>query len=198
VEATFVRTGLGGVPAAHDADRTFHVAVENRNATKLDYYVGVSVRQRVLLTKLGTAIIRTTVTVDDRAPRGAKPSYMLGPDGYATTHPGEYWAWVLLWGPADSTQFGSVDTSGLRLTPATLDTILAGEQRQVSFDTIIPNAVRHGELLLRYVPQPRLEAAHLDVQLDAPGWEVGGPSRSWSGTWDRIVTLRWRIGHSGR
>src|SRR5207302_2062078 len=64
-EVTLEQTGLAGDPAAQLPDRTFHLAVENRNATKMDYYVQVKVRQEVHLTKLGTAVVRTAVTVDD-------------------------------------------------------------------------------------------------------------------------------------
>jgi len=84
------------------ADRTFHVAVENRIATKLDYYVKPSVKQDIRLTKEGALVVHTTVVVDNQAPVGqTTPSYQLGPDQF-TKKPGDYLAWVLLWGPAQS------------------------------------------------------------------------------------------------
>jgi hypothetical protein len=193
-EKTLENASLGGGPATIAADRTFHLAVENRNATKMDYYIRPSVQQRVLVTRSGEAIIRTTVTVKNTAPVGAKPSIQLGPDSFGTTQPGEYWAWVLLWGPAGATQPGAVRESGLNLSQGIPDKILAGETKQITFDTIIPDALRNGVLELRYVPQPRLVATNLDVSVDAEGWTISG-QRGWSGPWDKTITLRWVLHH---
>jgi hypothetical protein len=193
-ENVFELTGLGGSPAAVDADRTFHLAVESRLATKVDYYINAAAAQRIVLTNDGTAIIRTTVTVDNTAPKGATPSYQLGPDqawkAYAPT-PGDYIAWTLLWGPAGSTQIDSVPESGLRVTQAA-PLVHAGQDVTVTFDTIIPNAVVNGQLLLRYVPQPRLNPDTLAVTLDAPGWLVSGAA-TWQGSWDQTRTLTWDV-----
>lgn len=193
-ETTLERLGLGGGPAAIDADRTFHVAVENRNATKVDYYVKTAVQQKIEVTKTGTAIVRSTVTVANTSPPGAAPSYQLGPDGYGTTQPGEYWAWVLLWGPKPADQPGSIEESGLRLNQAILDRIYAGQAKQVTFVTVVPNAVKGGKLQLRYVPQPRLTAPGLSVTVQADGWTMSGPA-TWSGAWDKTRTLSWTLNH---
>ncbi len=138
--------------------------------------------------------MRTTVVVHNGSPVGAKPSYQLGPDGFGTTQPGEYWAWVLLWGPAGSNQPLSVPESGLQLSNTVLDRIYAGQTRQVVFDTVIPDAVRNGKLQLRYVPQPRLNTPALSVTLQAPGWTIGGKT-TWAGSWDRTVNLSWDLHH---
>lgn len=111
-QRVLVRTGLGAGPAASRPERTFHLAIENRTATKLDYYVASELHQRVRVTRLGTAIVTATVTVENRAPTGAAPSYQLGPDGYFTRRPGEYWAWVLLWGPAAPPSSGRSPSRG--------------------------------------------------------------------------------------
>jgi hypothetical protein len=192
-EDVFERTGLGGGPAVADADRTFHLAVENRTATKLDYYVKPSVRQDVQLTKQGTAIVRTTVSVDNQAPVTDKPSFQLGPDVYGSVKkPGDYLAWVLLWGPAGSRQLqGGVDESGLNLSQFVTG-VSAGEHREVVFETVIPNAVRNGRVELRLVPQPRLDAVPLDVHFTAVGWKISGTA-SWQGPWDRVLTLGWDV-----
>lgn len=190
-QRAFLRSGLGAGPAQAMADRTFHAAVQNRTATKLDYYVGVEVRQRVRLTRLGTAIVTTTIAVDNGAPVGAAPSYQLGPDGYFTRRPGEYWAWVLLWGPRGATQLGAVAESGLLVSQDVVK-VEAGERREVQVQTIIPAAVRGGELLLRWVPQPRLSPVRLEVRVDAPGWRLGAPA-TWRGQLDRTVVLRWPV-----
>ena len=189
-QRTFEQLGLGGSPASVSPSRTFHLAVENRTATKLDYYVVPKVSQRVRVTEQGTAIVHTTVTLDNQAPVGALPSYQLGPDQF-TKRPGDYTAWVLLWGPRGAAQKGAVEESGLVLTPAVTE-VGAGATKQVAFETIIPRAVRDGQLQLRLVPQSRLQPARLDVKLDAPAWQVEGPAR-WTGPWDRVRTFTWEL-----
>ena len=189
-EAVFERTGLGGGPAGAEADRTFHVAVENRSGTKLDYYVKPSMRQDVTLTPKGTAVVRTTVVVDNQAPVNAAPSYALGPDEF-TKKPGDYLAWVLLWGPAGSTMASATPESGLNLANYIV-AVGAGERRELSFETVVPDAVRGGRLRLRLVPQARLEPAQLDVRLDAPGWQVDGAA-SWQGPWESVRTFEWAV-----
>jgi Protein of unknown function (DUF4012) len=191
-EATLERIGLGGGPATTMADRTFHVAVENRDATKLDYYVHTAVQQQVMITRIGTAIITTTIVVHDDAPVGAAPSYQLGPDTFGTTEPGEYYAWVLLWGPAGANQPESVPESGLQLTQTVIPHIFAGQSAEVSFVTVIDNAVRDGKLQLRYVPQPRLTPPALSVALSAPGWKVAGPATV-AESWAKTVTVTWGL-----
>jgi hypothetical protein len=186
------RVGLGGGPGVISPDRTFHLAVENRNATKVDYFVQTAAEQRIQVFADGDADVQTTVVIHNSAPTGAAPSYQLGPDGYGTTKPGEYWGWVLLWGPAGAYQPGSVPESGLQLDQAIADRIYAGQSRQVVFDTVIHHAVRNGKLQLRYVPQPRLTPPSLSVTLQAPGWTIGGPA-TWAGFWNRTMTLSWDL-----
>ena len=189
-EQVFERTGLGGGPATSAADRTFHVAVQNRTATKLDYYVKPTVRQMVELTRQGTAIVRTTVVVDNQAPVGAAPSFQLGPDPF-TKKPGDYLAWLLLWGPRGSMQQGSVSESGLEVSQHVVE-VAAGDRREITFETVIPQAVRDGRLELRLVPQARMEPVPLEVRLTAPGWKVDGPL-VWQGPWDRVQTVGWDL-----
>jgi hypothetical protein len=187
----FRDTGLGGGPAAHDADRTFHLAVANRTATKLDYYVKPSVRYDVHLTGDGGAVVRTTVTVENTAPVGAAPSYQLGPDRF-TENPGDYVAWVLLWGPAGSTQSsGGVVESGLNLAQRIVP-VAAGERREVVFETVVPDAVGDGELRLRLVPQPRLEPVPAAISITGDGWDVDGEP-GWTGVLDRVQALSWEV-----
>ncbi len=191
-ESVFERTGLGGGPAVIAADRTFHLAVENRTATKLDYYVKPSVRQEIELSKGGTMTVRTTVAIENQAPAGrAAPSYALGPDAF-TKKPGDYLAWVLLWGPAGSMQLqGGIEESGLNLSQYVTG-MSAGERREVVFQTVIPDAVRNGKVELRLVPQPRLDAVPLDIRFKGDGWRTDGPG-SWQGAWDRVLTFTWRV-----
>jgi hypothetical protein len=189
-EAVFERTGLGGGPAAQEADRTFHVAVENRSGTKVDYYVKPVVRLEVSLTPQGAAVVRTTVTVDDQAPVTDVPSYQLGPDEFVKK-PGDYLAWILLWGPAGSTQQASVPESGLNLSSHVV-LVSAGEKKELSFETVIPDAVRDGRLRLRLVPQARLTPVALEVRLDPGRWKVDG-SLSWAGPWDSVRVIDWGV-----
>ncbi len=190
-EQVFERTGLGGGPATSRPDHTFHLAVENRTATKLDYFVKPSVRQEIELTEAGTAIVRTTVTVDNQAPKDGQPSYQLGPDGVTTKRPGDYLAWLLLWAPMGSMPGGSVSESGLRLSQHVVD-VAAGDRRELTFQTVVPRAVRDGRLEFRLVPQPRLEPVPLEVRLVAPGWDVEGPL-VWRPIWDRVQTVGWEV-----
>ena len=191
-ETELEKVGLGGGPGALDAGRTFHLAVENRNATKLDYYVTTALEQQVTITKAGTAIIHSTIVIHNGAPVGAAPSYQLGPDGFGTTVPGEYWAWVLLWAPAGSDQPLGVAESGLELTQTVVPHIYAGQTTEVSFDTVIDNAVQNGQLTLRYVPQPRLTPPALSVTIDAPGWHVSGKA-TFASSWNRTENLTWNL-----
>ncbi len=188
------KDGLGGGPAVTAADRTFHVAVENRNATKMDYYIRTATQQQIEITSAGTAIVRTTIAVHNTAPVGTKPSFAAGPDGSGTTQPAEYWAWVLLWGPSGAQQPGSVVESGLNLSDTVVDRIYASLTKQATFVTVIPNAVRNGQLELRYVPQPRLVDPTLDISVKADGWHING-SPTWTGPWNKTLNLSWKVHH---
>ena len=191
-EDVFERTGLGGGPATKEPDRTFHLAVQNRTASKLDYFVKPSVRQDVMLTRQGTAVVRTTVVIDNQAPRSGVASYQLGPAAF-TDKPGDYLAWVLLWGPAGSRQVqNGIAESGLNLSQYVV-AVPAGDRREVVFETVVPDAVRDGTLRLRLVPQARLEPMPLTVTLSAEGRVVGGAATQWDGLWDRIRNLTWTI-----
>nr|MDQ6909781.1 hypothetical protein [Actinomycetota bacterium] len=164
--------------------------VENRVGSKLDYFVKPAVRMDVVLDDKGTASVHTTVTVDNQAPVGAAPSYQLGPDMYSDK-PGDYLAWVLLWGPQGSVQPTGTPESGLNLAHHVMG-VSAGQQREVSFDTVIPRAVRDGRLNLRLVPQARLYPIDLQVRLRAPGWSVSG-AKSFRGPWDQVRNLSWGV-----
>lgn len=191
-EDVFERTGLGGGPATKEPDRTFHLAVQNRTASKHDYFVRPAVHQDVQLTELGTAVVRTTVVIDNQAPANATASYQFGPGAF-TEKPGDYLAWVLLWGPEGSRQAqNAVTESGLQLSQYVL-AVPAGERREVVFETVVPDAVRDGELRLRLVPQPRLEPMPLSVSLRTEGGSAGGAPTDWEGPWDRVRTFAWTI-----
>ncbi|MDQ6614634.1 MAG: DUF4012 domain-containing protein [Actinomycetota bacterium] len=182
---------LGGGPAVAAPEKTFHVAVENRNATKMDYYIRTATQQQIEITRAGTAIVITTVVVHNTAPIGTMASYATGPEG-GTTQPAEYWAWVLLWGPSHAMQPGAVPESGLNLSDSVLDRIYAGQTKQATFVTVIPHAVHDGVLQLRFVPQPRLVDPTLDITVKADGRRITG-SPTFSGPWNKTITLSWTV-----
>jgi hypothetical protein len=137
--------------------------------------------------------VRTTVVLDNQAPAGAKPSYQFGPAANSGK-PGDYLAWVVLWGPEGSRQLqNGVEESGLNLSQFVVS-VPAGEKREVTFQTVVPDAVRDGRLTLRLVPQARLEPMPLSVTLTAKGRSVSGTPANWLGAWDRVEDFRWTLG----
>jgi hypothetical protein len=190
-ERVFRRTGLGGGPAEHMPDRTFHLSVQNASSTKLDYYLRHSVKLDVHVTEVGTAVVRTTLSLINRAPTDAKPSYQMGPSGATQKRPGEYPARVYFWGPRGASQGEGILESGLMVN--LLSTIVQpGESQSLVFDTAIPKAIREGRLELRLVPQPILVPASLEVRLHAPGWSVDGRTTI-SRPWDRTILMSWGL-----
>lgn len=190
-EKVFRRTGLGGGPAEQRPDRTFHISVQNASSTKLDYYQRQQVRMDVYLTDLGTAVVRTTLTLQNTAPKNAAPSYQLGPGGATQRKPGEYVARIYYWGPRGAAQLQAIPESGLMLN-YTAGTVQPGESERFTFESVIPNAVRGGRLDLRLVPQPILVPASLQVRLHADGWSVEG-AETMNLTWDRTHTVGWKV-----
>ena len=192
-EATFEHSGLGGGPALVMPDRTFHIDVQSRLAAKVDYYIHPSITQQVSLRPDGSAGVHTTIVVDNTAPVGAGPSEQLGPDLQNGTAIGDYVAWCLLWAPAGAQQADAVAESGLQVTQK-VPLVHAGQKISVTFDTIIPHAVRDGKLELRYVPQPRLTPDDLTVILSGAGWRITGPA-AYHASMDRTLTPTWNVQH---
>ena len=189
-EAAFERLGLGGGPATKMPEHTFHVAVENRTSTKLDYFVRTSLRQKVTLLPDGSAVVGTVVTIENTAPKGEGPSYQLGPDPLRKV-PGEYEAWVLFWAPAGSIMGLGTPESGLNLQSQVIP-IEPGGSTHVSFTTRVPNAVQNGRLAIRLVPQPRIENTPFEITIDVPGWKAKGPTTV-RGELDRTRVVTWGI-----
>jgi hypothetical protein len=180
-QEVFQRVGLAGGPAT-GPDRgahTFHYAVQNATGTKLDYFLRHRVRFDVTTTGAGNARVRTTVTVTNRAPAGAGPSYVMGPTANQE-RAGQYTGRVHLWGPAGSEQFESVEESGLR---ATMRLLVADPQSEVSttFETLLKGVAADGVVDLRLVPQPLVVPADVEVVVD-------GEQRV-SRRWDRTLEL---------
>jgi hypothetical protein len=190
--------GLGtldaaGTLTAFNAARTFHLAVENSTADKLDYFVRVGVTMHITLDTQGNAIINTTVLVHNGALAEQAPSYQYGPDGVNSFSPGQYVARVFLWGPMGSTMPGFVDESGLQLVQ-THFSLLAQQQDSTSFATVIPHAVVNGRFKLELIPQARLVPDDLTVDVSAPGWSVSGPTHLTT-KWGKNLGLSWGVKH---
>jgi hypothetical protein len=193
-EVTIRKFGGSGAIDTAQPTRAFHIAVENASANKLDYYVTVSVAERVLITTSGDAQVLTSVTMKNSAPAGQAPSYQLGPDHVSTFIPGEYVGAVYLWGPRGSNQPSSVPESGLRVSEGT-DILFPQDTGTVQFETTIPDAVRDGHLQLVFIPQPRLVPDQLSVQVQGQGWTIQGPPQV-STTWNKTLSYTWNVSAS--
>jgi Protein of unknown function (DUF4012) len=175
LEAIVRRYGASGAVDTTDPTRTFHLAVENATATKLDYFIATSIHQRVVLLPSGAADVFTTVTVTNNAPSGQAPSYQLGPDNSASHVPGEYVGIVYLWGPNGSIQANGTEESGLEVSVSNID-LLAGQHKTVVFSAVIPHALRNGSLALHWVPQPTIRPQTLAISVQGRGVSVTGPT----------------------
>jgi Protein of unknown function (DUF4012) len=180
-----------GTLTAQDPARTFHVAVENSTADKLDYFVAVRVQMSVTVDASGNALVNTTIGVANHALPNQPPSYQYGPDGVNAKVPGQYVARVFLWAPRGSDTPQSTPESGLDLTQSHFS-LLPQQQNLVTFATVIPHAVVDGHLRLRLVPQARLVPDHLTVSLSAPGWNVTGSTHI-ATPWSTTLELGWGL-----
>ena len=172
-ENTITAIGASGAIDTTAPTRTFHLAVENSTATKLDYYLEPSESVQVHVTPTGQALVNTTVTLTNTTPAGLGPTFQTGPDGINSFTPGQYVANVVLWSPRGSITPQSTAESGLRVSQ-TGASVLPQQSQTASFTSIIPHAVVNGRLQLRFVPQPRLTPTGFHLALSAPGWRVQG------------------------
>lgn len=193
-QATLVKFGASGAIDSGDKSRTFHAAVESSTATKLDYYLSVSVAQQIYLKADNAAEVDTSVTAVNHAPAGAAPSLQLGPDKINSFQVGQYVGTAYLWGPAGTgiVQAGSTLESGLNVTPAYVS-VLPQQQATVTYKTVIPHAVRNGKLTLSYIPQPRIAPETVSATVQPTGWRLGSPqtvhavlSQTQRLTWDLV------------
>jgi Protein of unknown function (DUF4012) len=188
--------GASGSVSNVNPSRTFHTAVENATATKLDYFVSVSEHFQIFVSPKGRAIVTTTVTVTNNAPSGQAPSYQLGPDGIVSHTAGQYVAHVYLWGPKGGgvTQVQSTPESGLQVSEQDVS-LLPQRDATVQFVTVIPHAVGNGRLSLHLVPQPRLTPTAVTASVDADGWRIQGPAKQ-SVQLSTSQTLAWTLSPS--
>ena len=193
-ERTLTDVGASGAIDTVDPSRTFHIAVENATATKLDYFIGVSMSDHVHLSANGSAVVNTSVTLTNHAPAGQPPSLQLGPDGVNSHVAGEYVGRVLVWGPRGSIQNGSVKECG------------PGAQRRGSPGTARPvghGAVRDDDPPCRAKreaadgvrPQPRLSPEALTVHVAYPG--LPRSEATVHAVLNHSATLAWNISGNG-
>ena len=190
-QAALERAGLSGRPGRLAPERTIHIAVQNGTATKLDWFVDPVVDVDVHLTEDGTAVIKTTVTLQNRAPIPTPSSEQFGPDNFFTHVPGQYLGRVHFWGPRGGDQVGSVEESGLQLNVAPIE-VMPGKRAAVTFSTILPGAASKNALHLRFVPQPRVHPMRLRVKVNGLGWNVT-PLGTQAQQWDHTLDLRWHL-----
>jgi hypothetical protein len=167
-ERTIREVGASGAVDTDDPTRTFHIDVENATATKLDYFVDVSISDTVHLDTDGIVTVVSEVTMTNHAPAGQPPSFQLGPDNINSHVAGEYVGRVIVWGPRGSTQRGSHSESGLRATEQDIP-VMPGKSFTAQFETVIPRALQGDMFRLVFVPQPRLTPDSLTVHIIAPG-----------------------------
>jgi hypothetical protein len=190
-ESGLSRLDAAGTLTTSAPDRTFHIAVENSTADKLDYFVAVSVHLKITVDATGTALVNSTISVANFAQSGHAPSYQYGPDGVNAFTPGQYVARIFFWGPDGALMPGAVSESGLQLVQSHFS-LLAGQRNQVQFATVIPHAVVDGHLRLRLIPQARLIPDRLTVQVSAPGWNLQGATHL-KKAWGSVLSLNWGL-----
>ena len=172
-ESTVASFGASGSVSSKSPTSTFHLAVESAVAAKVDYFIHPAVAYKVHVLASGQADVSMTVTLKNSAPKNAKPSYALGPDHVNSTIPGEYVARIDFWSPLASIVAGGVPESGLVLNPSSM-TVLPGSSSSLTFQVVLPHAVIHHQLRLRFVPQSSLWPQSTTVSVSGQGVSVGG------------------------
>jgi hypothetical protein len=171
---------------------TFHLAIENATATKMDWYISISATYLVTIIKSKAVIVTCKTTITNNAPKNIKPSYLAGPDFINSFSPGEYVGRAEFWGPYGSEQLSSVEESGLRLNEIPFK-IYPQESVTLTQQTILPYAAKHDIVVLHFVPQPRFNPIELSVILNAPDFKItNGPLR-FSGPWVKPITITYNL-----
>jgi hypothetical protein len=188
-EQTLTSYGASGAVNQSDPTRTFHLAVENATASKLDYFLTTSISQRVIVSNSGTATVITSVAVVNHARAHHAPSEQYGPDGRYAHVPGEYAGIAYLWSPEGSIESGAVSESGLELTARNVD-LLPGQETTLIYATIIPKALVGHVLRIHWIPQPAVHVQQLSLTVSGIGTEARAASsarvslsKDYSGSW---------------
>jgi len=182
--------GGDGCLSCNDAVGSFHVAVQNDVASKLDYYIHVNDDYVVNVLPNGSADVSTTVVIHNDAPAGQPPSYQLGPDGGASTVEGEYVGNIYQWTPPGSTAIGGAQDEGMMLSGTSVS-ILPGHTESATFWASAPGVVTNGQLRLHFIPQASLYPQTIVVRVERNGHVVGVFHRLLSRNWElRIPILK--------
>lgn len=187
-EALLTTYGASGAVDTVAPTRTFHLAIENAAANKVDVFLTTAIHQRIIVSSGGIASVITEVTIHNGAPTSKVPTYQLGPNSSATRVPGEYAGIAYLWGPRGSQQPHGVAESGLVVSAHNLD-ILPGSSETVTFATVIPHAIHNGHLLIHWIPQSSAQPQTLRVSASGPG--VSGTSGGYSMILNQPVSFTW-------
>jgi hypothetical protein len=163
-EQEILRLNLGGYPAELNPSRVFRVDLQNATATKLDYFIRITLQISVDITKLNNAIIVTKVIIFNGAPKSSEATYQLGPDDINSFSPGQYVGRLYFWGPKGSEQPSSIPESGLQLSAANVN-LLPGQTYTHTFTNVIYHASTSHVFELLYSPQPRLFPDKLNVTI---------------------------------
>jgi len=191
-EAAVTSFGASGSLVANGPSAV-HLAIESAVAAKLDWYVHTAVIYNVSVDAHGTALIKTTVVVDNTAPKGCKPHYVCGPSRPNSTVPGQYVARLDLWLPAGAVSPGGLPESGLTLVRQTVD-VLPKHRQTIVLEADVPHAVRNGHYTLWFIPQSSLTPQLSKVTFSAPNWSVSGPASTvW--TAKNITSYTWTLNH---
>lgn len=187
-EALLTASGASGAVDTVEPRRTFHLAIENAAANKVDVFLTTAIHQHVEVSSQGSATVITKVTIHNGAPTSRVPTYQLGPNSTATRVPGEYAGIAYLWSPRGSQPPNGVKESGLVASAHNLD-ILPGASETITFATVIPHALRDGHLLVRWIPQSTSRPQRLAVTVAGPGL-AGTPGRQ-SAILDQPTMMNW-------
>jgi hypothetical protein len=185
-EAILRSYGASGAIDTTSPGRSFHLAVENASANKVDVFLSTSIHQSVIVDPTGSATVITRVTVHNGSPTSRTPTYQLGPNSSATRVPGEFVGIAYLWGPRGSQQPSGVAESGLVVTAHNLD-VLPGSSQTVTYVAVVPRAVVDGHVHLRWIPQSTISPQRISISLKGLG---GAPAPKWA-MLDRPTDFVW-------
>jgi len=185
-EANIIKFGASGALVSPNGN-IIHTSIQSGVAAKLDWYMHETLKYDISVTSDGTAFITTTISLQNTAPRNAKPSYAFGPDNTNTRIAGEYVARIYQWLPANAASPTSVKQDGLVLT-RTVVRVPAAQTNVAVLQAVVKNAVKNGALSFTFIPQGTIRSIPVtltlrsDVALNGPG------TITWSGEKTKTVT----------
>lgn len=162
VDGAITRLGLDGTIAAVHPEGTFHLALENATASKMDYFITTEVRQSFRRLDPNRMQVQTNVIVTNHAPINIAPSYLAGSLRLNGVRAGEYIGALYLWLPSTTYDPPLPHESGLPVVGGNID-VRPGAQQTWSFTSSFTTTRRGGPLTIRWVPSPRFHPVLLTV-----------------------------------